>query len=64
LQENIDAIKVENDMDSLTKEDPISIETKEVHVLSAYCVKKAEPEGSLFYGDILRWYYVYMFLFI
>jgi len=44
LQKNIDAIKVENDMDSLTEEDPIGIETKEVHVLSAFCVKQAEPE--------------------
>jgi len=60
LQENIDAIKVENDVDSLTEEDPIGIETKEVHVLSAFCVKKAEPEVSLFYDDILGWY---MFLF-
>jgi hypothetical protein len=62
LQENIDAIKVKSDMDSLTEEDPIGIKTKEVHVLSAFCVKKAEPEVSLFY-DILWWYYVYMFLF-
>jgi hypothetical protein len=62
LQENIDAIKVENDLDSLTEEDPVGIETKEVHVLSAFRVKKAEPEMSLFYDDILRWYYVYMFL--
>jgi hypothetical protein len=41
LQENIDAIKTENDMDSLNEEDPIGIETKEVHVLLAFCVKKA-----------------------
>jgi hypothetical protein len=53
LQEDIDAIRVENEMDSLTEEDPIGIKTKEVYVPSAFCVKKAEPETSLFCDDIL-----------
>lgn len=56
LQENIDAVKVENDMDSLTEEDSIGIETKEVYFRSSFCVKKAEPEVSLFWDDILGWY--------
>jgi hypothetical protein len=34
-------------MDSLTEEDPTGIETKELYVPSAFCVKKAEPEASL-----------------
>lgn len=55
MQENIDAIKIENDMDSLTEEDPIGIETKEVYVPSAFCVREAEPEVSLFCGVILGW---------
>jgi len=62
LQENIGAIKVENDMDSLTEEDAIGIETKEVYVPSTFCVKKAEPEVSLFCDGILGCY-VCMFLF-
>lgn len=63
MQENTDAIKVENDMYSLTEEDPIGIETKEVYVPSTFCVKKAEPEVSLFCDDILGWFvYVSVFL--
>jgi len=44
------------------KKTPIGIETKEVCVPSAFCVKKAEPEVSLFCDDILGWN-VCMFLF-
>ena len=43
-------------MDSLTEEDSIGIETKEVYLPSSFCVKKAEPEVSLFWDDILGWY--------
>jgi hypothetical protein len=53
LQENIDAIKVENGKDSLTEEDPIGLETKDVYVPSAFCVQKAETEVSLFCDDIM-----------
>ena len=49
-------------MDSLTEEDSIGIETKEVYLPSSFCVKKAEPEVSLFWDDILGWY-MWMFLF-
>jgi hypothetical protein len=46
LQQNIDIIKVENDVDVLN-EDPIGMKTDYVYVSSGLSVKKAESEVSL-----------------
>jgi hypothetical protein len=47
LQKNTDAIKVENHMNRVTEEVSTSVETAEVHMPSAFCVKNGEPEVSL-----------------
>jgi hypothetical protein len=47
LQEN-NTIKVESNVAVVTEEDSIGIKPDEVYVHSAFCVKIAEPEVSLF----------------
>jgi hypothetical protein len=45
--QNIDLIKVENDMDGLSEETSIAMKTVEVYLPSTFSVKKAEPKVSL-----------------
>jgi hypothetical protein len=47
LQEN-NTLKVESNVTVVTEEDTIGIKPDEVYVHSAFCVKIAEPEVSLF----------------
>jgi hypothetical protein len=46
LQHNIGRIKIENDMDMVTEEDPGCIKA-DVHIPSAFSEKETEPEVSL-----------------
>jgi hypothetical protein len=46
LQQNIDEIKVENDVDILSEEDSSSVKTDEIHISSSFSIKKAESEVS------------------
>jgi hypothetical protein len=46
LQQNIDIIKVENDVDVQGEEDSIDIKSDEVYIPSAFFARKAEPEVS------------------
>jgi hypothetical protein len=46
-------MKVENNMDIVTEEDPVGIKTDELYIQSTFSVVKAEPEVSLFFGS---WY--------
>jgi hypothetical protein len=50
LQQNVDRIKVENDVDVVSGEDSIGVETEEFYVPSAFSVKKSEPEVSLVFS--------------
>jgi hypothetical protein len=51
LQQNMDTIKVENDVDVMSEEDSIGVKTEEVYIPSAFTVKKTEPGVSL----VFRW---------
>jgi hypothetical protein len=46
LQENINIIKVEDDVDVLSEEVPIGLKTNEVYIPSPFALKKAEPKVS------------------
>ena len=48
LQQDIDRIKVENDVGIVTEEDSVDLKSDEVYTQSAFCVEKAESEVSLF----------------
>jgi hypothetical protein len=48
LQQDIDRIKVENDVGIVTEEDSVDLKSDEVYTPSAFCVEKAESEVSLF----------------
>jgi hypothetical protein len=45
--QNMDTIKVENDVDVMSEEDCVGMKTEEVYIPSAFSVKKTEPEVSL-----------------
>jgi hypothetical protein len=59
LQEN-NTIKVESNVAVMTEEDSIGIKPDEVYLHSAFCVKIAEPEVSLFLD---KFWHVFKFFF-
>jgi hypothetical protein len=52
LQHNMDQIKVENDVDSLSEEDSSGMKTDDVYMSSAFSIKEAEPEVSLVFRRV------------
>jgi hypothetical protein len=46
LQQNISAVKVENDIDVRSAEEPIDMKTDEAYIPSTFSIQKAEPEVS------------------
>jgi hypothetical protein len=50
LQQNIDMIKVENEVDVLSEEDSIGMKTDEVYIPSAVSIKKDEPNVSFVFS--------------
>jgi hypothetical protein len=46
-QQNMDTIKIENDVDVTSEEDCVGMKTEEVYIPSAFSVKKTEPQVSL-----------------
>jgi hypothetical protein len=48
FQHNTVTIKVENDMNAVTEDDPISINTDGMCIHSGFSMAKAEPEVRLF----------------
>jgi hypothetical protein len=49
LQQNIDTVKVENDVDALSEEDSIDVKTDNVYTLSTLSLKEAKPQVSLLF---------------
>jgi len=56
LQEN-NTIKVESNVTVVTEEDSLGVKPDEVYAHSAFCVKIAEPEVSLFLDKF--WFFFY-----
>jgi hypothetical protein len=46
-QQNMDTIKVENDVDVTSEEDCVGMKTEEVYIPSSFSVKKTVPEVSI-----------------
>jgi hypothetical protein len=59
LQQNMDTIKVENDVDGMSEEDCVGVKTEEVYIPSAFSVKKTEPEVSLVSRRVLWCCFMY-----
>jgi hypothetical protein len=64
LQENVDKIKVENDVDVATEEDSVVIKFDEVYIPAAVCAENADPEVRYFSGGfvvfVVHEYMLYM----
>jgi hypothetical protein len=46
LQQNISAVKVENDIDVRSAEDPPDMKSDEAYIPSTFSIQKVEPEVS------------------
>jgi hypothetical protein len=60
LQQNIDAMKVESDIDAVSEVDPTGMNTDEVYVPSEFSIIKGESEVSL----VLRLFSLLCWLFV
>jgi hypothetical protein len=46
LQQNVSTVKVENDIDVRSAEDPIDMKSDDAYIASTFSIQKAEPEVS------------------
>jgi hypothetical protein len=53
LQQNLDTVKVENDVDVKSEEDLNDMKADEIYISSSFAIKKAESEVSLVFRRIL-----------
>jgi hypothetical protein len=53
LQQNLDTVKVENDVDVKSEEDLNDMEADKIYISSSFAIKKAESEVSLVFRRIL-----------
>jgi hypothetical protein len=50
LQQNIDGIKVENDVDVVKEDNSIGVKSNEIYIPSGFSIKKAENKVRLIFG--------------